>query len=245
VKGYKYVPLIRKIKCTVQEIENHGSHVYSLTLQPEKEIPVFQPGQFLHLAIDPYDPSGFWPDSRAFSIASSPQERDTLRLAYSVKGAFTARMEKELQPGREVWVKMPYGDFLVSPTEPVTLIAGGTGITAFTAFLASLTPEYPQEVHLFYGAREPGLLLYRTHFEDMSRTNPNFHLHLAVEQGCPENDRGCHTGPLSIEWILETMQQPDRQIFFLSGPPAMLNKFTADLEQHGIKAGKIRVDAWE
>lgn len=239
------MPLIRKIKCTVQEIENHGSHVYSLTLQPEKEIPAFQPGQFLHLAIDPYDPSGFWPDSRAFSIASSPQERDTLRLAYSVKGAFTARMEKELQPGREVWVKMPYGDFLVSPTEPVTLVAGGTGITAFTAFLASLKPEYPQEVHLFYGAREPGLLLYQSLFQKMSIENPDFHLHLSLESGCPDNGSKYHPGALSIDWILENILQHNRQRYYLSGPPAMLKKFTSDLQQNGIPSENIHIDAWE
>ena len=40
------------------------------------------------------------------------------------------------------------------------LFAGGTGITAFTAFLQSLTPERAARVLLFYGARTPDLFVY-------------------------------------------------------------------------------------
>ena len=32
----------------------------------------FKPGQFLHLALDAFEPGGFWPESRVFSIASAP-----------------------------------------------------------------------------------------------------------------------------------------------------------------------------
>ncbi len=53
----------------------------------------------MHLALDRYDPGGFWPDSRVFSIASSPVERQRLTITYAVKGAFTTRMERELTPG--------------------------------------------------------------------------------------------------------------------------------------------------
>ena len=76
-----------------------------------------------------------------FSIASSPRERDRLTITYAVKGAFTTRMERELAVGREVWVKLPYGEFVIDPTRDAVLFAGGTGVTAFTAFLQSLTPD--------------------------------------------------------------------------------------------------------
>ena len=46
-------------------------------------VPRFTPGQFLHLALDPYDADGFWPDSRVFSIASSPDARTNLAITYA------------------------------------------------------------------------------------------------------------------------------------------------------------------
>ena len=103
----------RKLRCTVCELRDHGDRVYSLRLRSERPLPQFRSGQFLHLALDPYDPSGFWPESRVFSIASSPGRKDEVEIVYSVKGRFTSRMEKELCAGGEVWVKLPYGEFVV------------------------------------------------------------------------------------------------------------------------------------
>src|SRR5512137_1921961 len=104
----------QKLRCEVSEVIDHGERVYSVLLAPEKPAPRFLPGQFLHLALDPFRPGDFWPDSRVFSIANSPAERDRLRITYAVKGAFTARMEAELAAGREAWVKLPYGEFTIA-----------------------------------------------------------------------------------------------------------------------------------
>src|SRR6476469_4200804 len=131
----------QKLRCTVDGVIAHGDRVYTVTLRPERPAPRFRAGQFLHMALDAYDPTGFWPESRVFSIASAPSQRDLLRITYSVQGAFTARMEAGLVPGREVWVKMPYGHFIIEPRGEVVLLAGGTGITAFTAFLEQLGGE--------------------------------------------------------------------------------------------------------
>ena len=99
-------------------------------------VPRFTPGQFLHLALDPYDADGFWPDSRVFSIASSPVARTNLSITYAVKGAFTTRMERELIVGAVVWVKLPYGEFVIDQSRDAVLFAGGTGVTAFTELIS-------------------------------------------------------------------------------------------------------------
>jgi len=88
----------------VLSVTDHGEHVYTVDLEPSMHVPYFTPGQFLHLALDPYEPDGFWPDSRVFSIASSPDERSLLSITYAVKGAFTTRMERDLTVGSTAWV---------------------------------------------------------------------------------------------------------------------------------------------
>lgn len=42
--------------------------------------------------------------------------------------------------GGTVWVKLPYGDFVIDDSHSSVLIAGGTGISAFTAFIEALQP---------------------------------------------------------------------------------------------------------
>ena len=44
-------------------------------------------------------------------------------------------MEAEAVEGRHLWIKLPYGDFVVTGSRETVLFAGGTGVTAFTAFL--------------------------------------------------------------------------------------------------------------
>lgn len=242
------LPPIRKIRCMVKQIFDHGSRVYSLTLVPEKEIPKFRPGQFLHLALDEYEPYGFWPDSRAFSIAGCPDNCNHITISYSVIGKFTTRMEKELFEGKMVWIKLPYGDFIIDNNGEAILIAGGTGITAFSAYLEALKPEIDHDVYLFYGARSENLLIYKEMLSKIARSVPGFHLQYFIERVKEPSSIYGFTpliGKLDIHRIWQIIEEPRSAIYYLSGPPAMLKQFSTDLDLLGISKRQIRIDAWE
>jgi ferredoxin-NADP reductase len=232
----------RKLRCRVGRTIDHGDHVHTIELEPETKPPAFRPGQFLHLALDDYDPSRFWPESRVFSIASPPSTIP-LRISYSVRGRYTARMEKELTAGRQVWVKLPSGEFVVSTTQPSVLLAGGTGITAFTAFIASMKPGHDQPVFLAYGARRPELLVYRDLVEQQAAAVPNFK-YVLFSEGAPAHSpllAGC----ISVASVWPFVTAPAESSFFVSGPPAMLKAVAADLQARGVRPADIHTDAWE
>lgn len=241
--------VVQKIRCRVEKILNHGRSVYTLLLIPERPLPRFRPGQFLHLALDEYDPSSFWPESRVFSIASSPLERDRITISYSVKGKFTTRMETELAEGRQVWVKLPYGDFVVENNRDVVLLAGGTGITAFTAFIGSLTPEYDHSVYLAYGARNVDLHTYRDLLERQYQKIPSLHLFYFSENGrqqaSDDQEDRLTIGYLSVSAFWPRLKDPFATDYYISGPPAMLKGISQDLISRGIKPESVRIDAWE
>ena len=228
--------VVRRIDCEVAALEAHGEHVYTVTMKPSAPLPRFKPGQFLHLALDEYQPGGFWPASRVFSIASSPLERDRLAITYAVKGAFTRRMEQELAVGRRVWVKLPYGEFVVDPHADAVLFAGGTGVTAFTAFLQSLQPSDDSRVLLCYGARTPDLFVYRSLAEERAQTVPALDCRLVCEQS---------DGPLAAADVWDHVSQLRDPVFYLSGPPQMLAALTMQLLDRGVSPEAIRTDAWE
>jgi len=232
----------QKLRCQVSKIINHGERVYSLTLAPERPAPRFLPGQFLHLALDEYSPGDFWPDSRVFSIASTPAERNLLRVTYAVKGQFTTRMESELRPGAEAWIKLPYGEFTVDTGTSVCLLAGGTGVTAFTAFLAGLGADHAHPVHLFYGARRPDLLIYRPLVESAAAKCPNLRPIFLVEEG---HVSGCVSGRINPDLVWQTLSGSLAFTYYLSGPPIMLKTLSAALAEHHIPASRILTDAWE
>ncbi|MBA2719613.1 MAG: FAD-dependent oxidoreductase [Chloroflexi bacterium] len=220
----------------MRAIVDHGERVYTVELEPSTRVPLFKPGQFLHLAIDPFDGAGFWPESRVFSIASSPHERVRLTITYAVKGAFTTRMERELAPGATVWVKLPYGEFVVDATNDAVLFAGGTGVTAFTAFLQSLTPDLTSRVLLFYGARTADLFVYGPLVQACAREVPSLTCHLVNEET---------QGRLEVDAAWPAISPLHDPVFYLSGPPQMLDALAAQLRGRDVPAEGIRTDAWE
>jgi len=241
----------QKLPCFVEKIIHHGEHVFTVDLRPNRPVTKFRPGHFLHLALDDYDPSGFWPDSRAFSIASSPFNRNLIRISYSVRGRFTGRMEAELVEGRQVWIKLPYGEFAVDNTGDVVLFAGGTGITAFTAFLDGLTSEYHFAVYLVYGARIKSLLIYRDLVQQKIKTVPSLHVSYFVEQdtetrqAIKEPNKFYNTGCVSVASIWPNIQSPKEANYYISGPPVMLQTISQDLRNMGIEENAIKIDTWE
>lgn len=220
---------------------DHGDRVYSVEIRPERPLPSFRPGQFLHLALDEYDPSACWPESRVFSIASSPMERDRVRIVYSVKGVYTSRMEQELVVGRGVWVKLPYGEFVVEGDRDAVLIAGGTGITAYQAFIEGLAPDHPRKVVLLYGARTPDLLLARALVESVRKRVQALRSFYFTEAGSGD---GIIPGRVNLE-VLKSCDIGDGTVYYLAGPPPMVSALRGRLEEAGIPADRIRVDAWE
>jgi ferredoxin-NADP reductase len=138
--------------------------------------------------------------------------------------------------GGRVWVKLPYGEFVVDPARDAVLFAGGTGITAFTAFLQSLEPGRSQRVHLFYGARTPDLFVYGPLVEARVRAVPALTSALVCEQT---------QGRLRVDAAWPAISRLDDPTFYLSGPPAMLDALTRQLCERGVSADAIRTDAWE
>ena len=220
----------------MRSVTDHGERVYTVELAPSIPVPQFKPGQFLHLAIDPYDGAGFWPESRVFSIASSPLTTDRLTITYAVKGAFTSRMERELVPGATVWAKLPYGEFVIDDRRDAVLFAGGTGITAFTAFLQSLTPNHQARVLLLYGARNAGLFVYRALVEACAGMATSL-----TARFVPEETHG----RLDVGSARPSIAALDEPVFYVSGPPAMLTAITSQLLGCDVPADRIRTDAWE
>ena len=238
--------IVQKLCCKVQRLVDHGMHVYTIDLASDKLFPVFKPGQFLHLALDTYDPASFWPDSRVFSIASPSHQRERLSITYSVRGRFTARMEKELMEGKAVWIKMPYGEFVIQSTADVVLLAGGTGITAFTSFLSGLSTISTHKVYLAYGARTTDLLIYRNLIDQYAKKARHLRQWHFLEEGHVDPSlTGPILGKLSVKDIWGQIDDPFASRFYLSGPPDMIKTISHDLKDRGVGIDAIRVDAWE
>ena len=230
-----------KIKAVVENVVKHTGSVVSYRFVPQGRVPKFHAGQFLHLALDEYSPDRQWPESRVFSIASSPSERTReLAVTLSVKGRFTERIFNTLEKGSECWLKLPYGEFLFPPNRQLILIAGGVGITPYLSLLKQMLEEKSgQAVTLCYGVRSAEHYLFGELLSRCAAELPNFGMTVYCEDGSMPGQRGV----LDIGAIHAAA--PEGSLFYLSGPPAMISAFKNRLRELGVESDRIRVDDWE
>jgi NAD(P)H-flavin reductase len=246
-----------KTEATVVSITPHGKGVYTVTMKPKGRTPRFKAGQFLHLSVDNYDPAGgFWPESRVFSIASPPGI-ETLSIIYSVKGSYTKKMEEALKPGLIVWLKLPYGEFIIDSCihdrQDVVLIAGGTGVSPYIPYLEDLcSSERPKCIGrtvLYYGARLRSFILFPELITRCLNGVEGFQADIYIENetldGLTVPGARIQGGRLSIDNIHNESKDLNDPVFFLSGPPAMIKCFKQQLIEKGIALCNIKIDEWE
>jgi len=228
------MPTPIKTLATVHHIINHGEGIYTLQFKVPPRATRFKAGQFLHLTLDPFDPvEGYWPESRVFSIASKPGG-DILEIVYSVKGRYTKRMSESLHEGSEIWLKLPYGDFIVDrfikPECTSVLVAGGTGISPFIPFLLNrMEREDNSPMILYYGIRDWDHYLYRE----------------VVERLPSDTQVSVVSGLFNVEAICTEIAAQKHAVCFVSGPPVMIKHFQTTLKTKGFPAESIIIDAWE
>lgn len=241
--------VVRKIPVEVAEIVSFSEKVKRYRLKPKKSGIRFKPGQFLHLAIDAYDPSTNWPDSRVFSIANSPSRTEYIDILVSKIGAFSSKMFSTLKVGDEAWIKIPYGifNFDESINHDTVLIAGGTGISPFISFLQYATDnQLNQAIHLNYGVQKPDLLIIQDLVKEAKEKLSNFNYHIYVEEEI-NDDFGLvlKVGRLPVSKIVEQSISLSQAIYYLSGPPAMITAFDKELKAKGVEQKFIKYDNWE
>lgn len=236
-----------KIPAKVILLKKHTKDVCSYVFKPEKKCPNFRPGQFLHLAIDPYDPSFPWPESRVFSIANSPTRKETIKVTVAVKGRFTKRMYQEINEGDKVWLKLPYGRFTFTDAKEnaTVLVAGGTGITPYISFLEySVDNKINEKTALYYGVRSKDLLLFTDVLSECENTLLKFKKVIYIENLESDENNQYRRGILDIKKIHREVMDNNAH-FYLSGPLDMIKKFLKYLMKHSVPEAHIHIDEWE
>jgi len=244
-----------KLQAQVSKIQSFGIGVYEVRLKPLSRVPRFKAGQFLHLTVDNYDPSGgFWPESRVFSIASSFTENE-ICIVYSVKGQYTKKMEAHLSEGKTVWLKLPYGEFTIDHSQSegsdIVLIAGGTGVSPYIPYLSSLLENEAsgKQIHLFYGARLCSNILFSGLIDLCAAKVQGLKATIQIENesssGLKLDNVQKNDGRLEIEKILKDTLGLKNPVYFLSGPPVMIKSFKQKLIDNNIQLSNIKIDEWE
>jgi ferredoxin-NADP reductase len=160
-------------------------------------------------------------------------------------------MEERLRPGATVWLKLPYGNFIIEGVlkegQGAVLVAGGTGVSPFMPFLEVQlkTGSAGRDVRLYYGVRQNAMLLGADLLGRCATGGIKTTILVEDEEPQLSVAVSCTRGRLDIEAIRTECSAMNDPAFFLSGPPQMIQAFKKALLSNGTAADNIFIDDWE
>jgi ferredoxin-NADP reductase len=131
--------------------------------------------------------------ARSYSIASAPKSEKRIELTIErlPNGEVSPYLTQELAVGDRLELRGPIGGWFVwrtQQTEPVQLIAGGSGIVPLMAMIrsrASAVSTAP--FRLLYSVREPGAVFYRDELQALSDRSHSVSLTYAYTRAAPKD----------------------------------------------------------
>jgi len=202
----------------------------------------FKAGQAVELLLA--DPAGGANDiGHAFSIVSAPFE-DELVVATRMRDSAYKKALKALAPGAAVRLDGPFGSLTLhnKRSRAAIFIAGGIGITPFVSMTRQAARDrLAQQIVLLYSNRRPEDAAFLDELEKLQADNPNFRLVATMTEMAKSSRRwDGERRMIDAQLVREATRNLPDPIFYVAGPPAMVDAIRKTLAQARIDDDDIR-----
>jgi len=276
---------VKLYQCTVKSNNNVASFIKELVLAlPDGEELDFRAGGYIQIDCPPHDLkfSDFdiderfrdeWDrfkvwryeshvkktESRAYSMASYPLEKDVIKLNVriatpppgaddSIPPGVMSSFIFNLKPGDKVTVSGPYGEFFARETDnEMVFIGGGAGMAPMRAHIFDQLKRRhsKRRMTFWYGARSLKEVFYADEFDKLAAENENFVWNLALSEPQPEDNWTGYTGfihQVLLDEYLDKHPAPEDCEYYLCGPPMMNGAVIKMLDSLGVQKENILLD---
>lgn len=203
----------------------------------------FKSGQYLEWTL-PHEKKDTRGIRRYFSIASSPQE-ELLKVAMKIQdtGSSFKKSLLNMEEGGTLYATSLDGDFILPQKlegNKLVFIAGGIGITPFRSMIQSLeTIAFRPDITLFYCVNTPEELAYKSDFERQASEQKITFIPVIAKP--PEQYVG-EIGYMTQDMIKKYIKDIKNPVWYISGPPVMVENYKKLLKTIGVSGAKIKTD---
>lgn len=218
--------------------------IYDFIFVPTRKF-AFAPGQYMEWTLGHREPDNRG-NRRYFTLASSPTE-DTLRLGvkfYEHSSSFKSAL-LAMDQHSEIVAAQVAGDFVLpdDPQQKCVLIAGGIGITPFRSMITYLLDTHQRRpIVVFYANRTASDIVYKDIFDRAQRELGIRTIYTVSDKRTLPTAWEAQVGYLSPQLIKDQVPDYLDCVFYISGPPAMVESFKAALRQIHVKSSQIKTD---
>jgi ferredoxin-NADP reductase len=185
---------------------------------------------------------------RSYSIASAANSEKQIELTVErlPDGEVSPYLTQELQVGDSLELRGPIGGWFVwrpAQTQPVQLIAGGSGIVPLMSMIRSRSAAHSTAPFRFlYSVREPQAVFYRDELQTLSAQDVTISITYAYTRATPRNWPR-PAGRIDATLIAETSWPAKvRPTFYVCGPTSFVEITTSLLIAAGIGGDMIKTE---
>ena len=181
----------------------------------------FKPGQFFFVTIK----IGGLERTKHFSFSNSPTEKGYVEFTKRITESEFSKALDRLKIGNWARLKMPYGVFTFEGEyQRIAFLSGGIGITpirSITKFV--MDKKIPTDMILLYGNNAESDIIFKNDFDDIQRTNDNFHLTYTLTGPDIDNRKWSgRRGYIDADMVKKEIPDYKERIFYICGPPIMV-----------------------
>ncbi len=248
----------RKFRVQRKEKEAEGVHSFYLVSHDGKPLPPFVAGQYLTFQLrHPDEPK---PLIRCYSLSDGPDDSNCYRV--SIKKIPPPPNKPDAPPGRSstlfndhveegdiLDVKAPSGHFVLDTKSelPIVFVGGGIGITPVFSMLRALCDsDSRREVWFFQGVRNGAEHVMKEQLNTLNQANENLNLRICYsepQKGDKEGKDYHQSGHVSVDLMKELLPS-NNYVFYICGPPPMMEFLTAGLKEWGVPESDIHFEAF-
>ncbi len=214
----------RRVIGKVERIEPVAGDMLAFTLKPNRNWRGFLPGQHLQVYVEIDGVR----HSRSYSLTNAPQAGG--RIEFAVKrvpdGVVSTWLHQQVKVGDCLEVGQAFGSTSLPTSDPLLLIAGGSGITPVLSWLRVLMNEPTADVVLLQYARDAATLPFQQQIKALQARMPGLR-HCVVLTDAPGQPAALFDAAALDQWVPDAA----RRAAFACGPASLTQAVRAVWQQ--------------
>jgi len=231
-----YLPLTMNVLRITDEADDRTIKSFDLAFAHQEDQARFhhEPGQFCELSV-------FGEGEAPFGVASSPTEVGFVRFTIKRAGVVTSRLHS-LKPGDQIGLRGPLGNHFpldLMHDKDIVVIGGGFAFTTLRALIVYMLDDANRskygKITVVYGARTPGLLMYKDDLADWE-VREDIEVWQTIDVAAPGWDKKVGFVPTVTE---EVAPSAANAVAIICGPPIMIRFTLPVMTKLGFESEQI------